>query len=59
MSEESDKLAKQKTQAKEAVRSKRMSEKFEQTSKRMSEWPSTYIPILGCSAPLWSAPDQA
>ena len=29
-----------------------MSRRREQTSKQTSEWPSTYVPILGCSAPL-------
>ena len=29
-----------------------MSELCERTSKRTSEWPNTYVPILGCSAPL-------
>ena len=30
-----------------------MSERYERTSERTNEWPSTYIPIHGCSAPLW------
>ena len=30
-----------------------MSERGEQTSKRMSEWPSIYVLILGCFEPLW------
>ena len=32
-----------------AVRSKRMSERYEQMSERTSEWPSTYVPIKGLS----------
>ena len=39
--------------AKQAGWSKRMSERCEQTSKRTSEWPSTYVPILGVSNPSW------
>ena len=41
-------------QAKPALWSKRTSERCERMSKRTSEWPSTYVPILDCSAPLWS-----
>ena len=36
---------------KRAVRSKRTSERFERTSKRMSGWPSTTVCIFGCSRP--------
>ena len=39
-------------QAKQAVRSKQMSEQFERTSELTNEWPTTYVPILGCSKPL-------
>ena len=38
-----------------AQRSERTSEWCERTSEETSEWPSTYVPILGCSAPLCSA----
>ena len=38
--------------AKRAARSKRMSERCVQTNIRTSGWPSTYVPILGCSEPL-------
>ena len=34
--------------------SERTSERCERTSERTSEWPSTYVPILGSSAPLCS-----
>ena len=33
-----------------------MSERCKWTSERTSEWPSVYVPILGCSAPLWHVP---
>ena len=32
-----------------------MSERCERTVERTSEWPSTYIPILRCSKPPWTA----
>ena len=41
VSERAKEWAQQSAQAKRAVRSKRMSEQCEQTSKRRSEWPST------------------
>ena len=47
----SERARERKSAAERAVQSKRMSERCEQTSKRTSEWPSTYIPILGCSKP--------
>ena len=28
-------------------------EQCERTSKQMSKWSSTFVPILGCSEPLW------
>ena len=33
------------------------SERCKRTSEQTSEWPSTYLPILGCSAPLCSECD--
>ena len=32
-----------------------MSERCEWTYKWKNEWPGTYVPILGCSEPLWMA----
>ena len=42
-------------QARESAKweSEQTSECCEQTSKRMSEWPSTYVSILVCSRPQW------
>ena len=34
-----------------AERSQQICERCEWTSKKMSEWPSTFVPILGCSEP--------
>ena len=31
-----------------------VSEVSERTSERTSEWPSTFVPILGCSTQLWT-----
>ena len=42
----------QSTRVNWAVRSKRTSEQCKQMSKRTSEWPSTYVLILGYSGPL-------
>ena len=36
------------------MQSQRTSNRCEQTSERTSEWPSTYVPILGFSNPSWS-----
>ena len=53
MSERVKEWAQRRARAKRAVRSKRASERCERTSERTSEWPNTYVPNLGCSAPLW------
>ena len=53
VSERANEWAQRSAQAKSVMRSKRMSEQCERTSERTSEWPSTYVPIPGCSAPLW------
>ena len=37
-----------------AVRSKQMRERFERTSERTREWPSTYVSFLCCSEPQWN-----
>ena len=39
--------------AERAVWSKRVSERYERTSERTSEWPSTYVPIISGSEPPW------
>ena len=44
----------QRCKAKRAVWNKQISERCERTSEQTSEWPSTYIPILGCLEPLWT-----
>ena len=51
VNERAKKWAQQSTWAKQAVWSKQMSKRCEQTSKRTSEWPSTYIWIVGFSGP--------
>ena len=52
VSKRANECAQQSARAKRAVWSKRTSEHCEQTSERTSKWPSAYVPILGCSAPL-------
>ena len=52
--ERANKWAQRSTQAKRAVLNKQMSEQWEQTSKRTSEWPSTPICIVCYSGPQWN-----
>ena len=52
VSEWANKWAQWSARTKRAVRSKRMSEQCERTSEQTSKWPSTCVPILGCSEPL-------
>ena len=52
--DQANKWTQRSARAKQAMHSKRMSERCEQMSKWTSEWPSTYVLILGCSEPLWS-----
>ena len=54
VSERAGKWVQRSAQAKRVVQSKLMSEQSVEMSKWTSEWPSTYIPILCCSAPLWN-----
>ena len=53
--ERANEWAQRSARAKRGVQSKQTSERCERTSERTSEWPSTYVPILGCSAALWHA----
>ena len=52
VSERANEWAQRSARAKRAVRSKRMSERCERTSERMSEWPITNIPITRFSESL-------
>ena len=54
VSEQANEWAQRSVQAKQAVRSKQTSERCERMSKRTSEWPSTYIWVLGGSGPQWN-----
>ena len=51
MSERARKWAQRSARAKQARQSKRTSERCERMSKRTTEWPSTYIWVLGWSGP--------
>ena len=51
VSERANEWAQWRARAKQAVRSKRTSERCERTSEETSEWPSTYVSILVCSRP--------
>ena len=51
-SEEVSERAQRSARAKQVGQSKQISEQCEWTSNQTSEWPSTYVGILGCSEPL-------
>ena len=51
VSERANEWAKRRARAKQAVRSKQMSERCERMKERTSEWPSAYVSILVCSRP--------